>query len=45
MEQANTEALAAHWDELGASRQQLLHAFRGITGNAPEFRRQATFHE
>ena len=44
-EQPNTEALAAHWSELGADRQKLLHAFRGITGNAPAFRREATFHE
>jgi len=44
-EQANTDALAAHLAELGADEQKLLHVFRGITGNAPEFRRQATFHE
>ena len=44
-EQANTDALAAHWRELGVEQKRLLHAFRGITGNAPEFRRQATFHE
>ena len=45
MEQPNTEALAAHWRELGADDPRLLRAFRGITGNAPEFRRQATLHE
>jgi coenzyme F420-reducing hydrogenase gamma subunit len=44
-EQPNTEALAAHWRSLGADRTQLLRAFRGITGNAPAFRREATFHE
>ena len=44
-EQANTAALAARWRELGADDPALLRAFRGITGNAPAFRRQATFHE
>jgi coenzyme F420-reducing hydrogenase gamma subunit len=44
-EQPNTAALAAHWRELGAAEPQLLRAFRGITGNAPAFRREATFHE
>jgi len=42
---ANTAALAARWRELGADDPALLRAFRGITGNAPEFRRQATLHE
>ncbi len=44
-EQPNTEALAARWLTLGADDPQLLRAFRGITGNAPAFRREATFHE
>jgi len=44
-EQPNTEALAAHWRELGADDPQLLRAFRSFTGNAPDFRRQATLHE
>jgi sulfhydrogenase subunit delta len=44
-EQANTEALAAQWRALGANDPQLLRAFRGITGNAPAFRREATLHE
>ena len=44
-EQANTEALAARLRELGADEPRLLRAFRGITGNSPEFRRQATLHE
>jgi sulfhydrogenase subunit delta len=44
-EQPNTDALAAHWRELGADEPQLLRAFRGITGNAPAFRREATLHE
>lgn len=44
-EQANTAALAAHWRELGADDPQLLRAFRGITANAPDFRREATLHE
>ena len=44
-EQPNTEALAAHWRALGADEPQLLRAFRGITGNAPAFRREATLHE
>jgi coenzyme F420-reducing hydrogenase gamma subunit len=44
-EQANTEALAAQWRVLGADDPRLLRAFRGITANTPEFRRQATLHE
>ncbi len=44
-EQPNTAALAAQWSALGAGEPQLLRAFRGITGNAPAFRREATFHE
>jgi coenzyme F420-reducing hydrogenase gamma subunit len=44
-EQANTAALAAHWRELGVDDPQLLRAFRGITANAPDFRREATLHE
>ena len=44
-EQPNTAALVARWRELGADDPTLLRAFRGITGNAPEFRRQATLHE
>jgi coenzyme F420-reducing hydrogenase gamma subunit len=44
-EQPNTDALAAQWREIGASEPQLLRAFRGITGNAPAFRREATLHE
>jgi coenzyme F420-reducing hydrogenase gamma subunit len=44
-EQANTAALAAQWRELGADDPQLLRAFRGITANAPDFRREATLHE
>jgi sulfhydrogenase subunit delta len=44
-EQPNTEALAARWRELGADGPQLVRAFRGITGNAPAFRREATLHE
>jgi len=44
-EQPNTESLAKHWVELGADEAQLLRAYRGITANAPAFRREATFHE
>jgi coenzyme F420-reducing hydrogenase gamma subunit len=44
-EQPNTGALAAHWAELGADDRRLLRAFRGITANAPEFRKEATLHE
>jgi len=44
-EQPNTEALAAHWQTLGADRPQLVRAFRGINGNAPAFRREATLLE
>jgi coenzyme F420-reducing hydrogenase gamma subunit len=44
-EQPNTDALAAHWAELGADGRTLLRAFRGITANAPEFRKEATLHE
>jgi sulfhydrogenase subunit delta len=44
-EQPNTEALTAHWRELGAGQAQLLRAYRGITGNAPAFLREATLHE
>lgn len=44
-EQPNTAALVARWRELGADDPTLLRAFRGITGNAPEFARQATLHE
>lgn len=44
-EQPNTDSLVARWRELGADGRQLLHAFRGITGNAPAFRREATLHE
>ena len=44
-EQPNTEPLAAHWQALGADEPQVLRAFRGITGNAPAFRREATLHE
>ena len=44
-EQANTEALSAQWRALGANEPQLLRAYRGITGNAPAFRREATLHE
>jgi coenzyme F420-reducing hydrogenase gamma subunit len=44
-EQANTESLAARWQALGEDEPALLRAFRGITGNAPDFRREATLHE
>jgi sulfhydrogenase subunit delta len=44
-EQANTASLAAHWRDLGAGEADLLRAFRGITANAPDFRREATLHE
>jgi coenzyme F420-reducing hydrogenase gamma subunit len=44
-EQANTEALAARWRALGKDDPALLRAFRGITCNAPDFRREATLHE
>ncbi|MGZ4335372.1 MAG: NADH-quinone oxidoreductase subunit B family protein [Gaiellaceae bacterium] len=44
-EQPNSAALAAHWAELGADERRLLRAFRGITANAPEFRKEATLHE
>ena len=44
-EQPNTASLAAHWREIGADDAQLLRAFRGITANAPAFRREATLHE
>jgi coenzyme F420-reducing hydrogenase gamma subunit len=44
-EQANTESLAAHWREIGADEAQILRAFRGITANAPAFRREAVLHE
>jgi coenzyme F420-reducing hydrogenase gamma subunit len=44
-EQANTTSLAAHWRDLGKDEPELLRAFRGITANAPDFRREATLHE
>ncbi len=44
-EQPNTAALAAQWSALGKEHPELLRAFRGITGNAPDFRREATLHE
>ena len=44
-EQANTPSLAARWLELGESEAQLLRAYRGITANAPVFRKEATLHE
>jgi coenzyme F420-reducing hydrogenase gamma subunit len=44
-EQANTAALAARRRALGEDEPALLRAFRGITGNAPDFRREATLHE
>lgn len=44
-EQPNTAALAAHWREFGADGDRLFRAFRGITANAPEFRKEATLHE
>ena len=44
-EQPNTESLAKHWLTIGADEQQLLRAYRGITANAPAFRKEATFHE
>ena len=44
-EQANTEALATRWRALGKDDPALLRVFRGITGNAPDFRREATLHE
>ncbi|MES1248796.1 MAG: oxidoreductase [Actinomycetota bacterium] len=44
-EQANTEALAERWRALGHDDPQLLRAFRGPAANAPDFRRQSTFHE
>jgi sulfhydrogenase subunit delta len=44
-EQPNSGALAARWTELGADERQLLRAFRGITANAPAFRKEATLHE
>ena len=44
-EQPNTAALAAHWHELGVDDPGLVRAFRTFTANAPEFRREATFHE
>jgi len=44
-EQANTAALAGRWRALGKDDAALLRAFRGITGNAPDFRREATLHE
>jgi coenzyme F420-reducing hydrogenase gamma subunit len=44
-EQANTAALAARRRALGEDEPALLRAFRGITGNAPDFRHEATLHE
>jgi coenzyme F420-reducing hydrogenase gamma subunit len=44
-EQPNSAALAAHWSELGADERRVFRAFRGITANAPEFRKEATLHE
>lgn len=44
-EQPNTAALAGRLRELGATDAQLAHAFRGITGNARDFRRQSSLHE
>jgi coenzyme F420-reducing hydrogenase gamma subunit len=44
-EQPNTQAVAARWRALGADDGRLLRAFRGITANTPEFRKQATLHE
>ena len=44
-EQPNTAALVARWRGLGADDPALLRAFRGITGNAPEFSREAALHE
>jgi coenzyme F420-reducing hydrogenase gamma subunit len=44
-EQPNVAALADRWRALGADEPTLLRAFRGITGNAREFRRQGVLHE
>lgn len=44
-EQPNTESLARRWYALGAGEAELLRAFRGITGNAPAFRKEAALHE
>ncbi|MES1248800.1 MAG: oxidoreductase [Actinomycetota bacterium] len=44
-EQSNTSAVAAEWKRLGVEDPRLLRAFRGITGNAREFRRESALHE
>jgi sulfhydrogenase subunit delta len=44
-EQPNTPSLAAHWQELGHTEDELLRAFRAFTANAPAFRKEATLHE
>jgi coenzyme F420-reducing hydrogenase gamma subunit len=44
-EQANTPALAARWRALGIDDPALVRAFRGITANAREFRKESVLHE
>jgi coenzyme F420-reducing hydrogenase gamma subunit len=44
-EQPNVAAVAERWRELGVEEPALVRAFRGITGNAREFRRQSVLHE
>jgi len=45
MENPNTAALAAHFDALGESRQDILLAFRGFNAYAEAFRKESDAHE
>lgn len=44
-ETPNTAALAAQWARLGASDENLLHAFRGFNAYAEPFRKESEAHE
>jgi len=45
MENPNTAALAAHFEALGESRQDILLAFRGFNAYAEAFRKESDAHE
>ena len=45
MENPNTAALAAHFETLGESRQDILLAFRGFNAYAEAFRKESDAHE
>jgi sulfhydrogenase subunit delta len=45
MENPNTGALAAHFEELGESRQDIMLAFRGFNAYAEAFRKESDAHE